>query len=218
MCSTLPLVRRISTGLALICIAAITACGKAPEKEAQTTGQTMMSPASGVVSNVAVRGDETLPPNHPPLPSAPPPHPIDSADNPSDLNQQLASLHPKQINKNINVSVPDSVKGKWVSASLAVAVGNGAEKKLKLGIGETISLTKGLQLHLVHFLPAYTSDSQTVTSSSNKLVNPAVQLQSILNGKVETEGWVFQKFPDFNSFTSEQIKVRLISAQHTRKK
>lgn len=222
MCFTLPLVRNISAGLALICITAIAGCDQTPsatdKKTVAETDQAMMTPASGVVSNIVVRGDETLPPNHPPLPSAPPPHPIDSVDNPSDLNQQLASLHPRQTNKKIDVSVPDSVKGRWASATLAVTVDNGPEKKLKLTIGETISLTKSLQLHLAHFLPAYTSDSQTVTSSSNKLVNPAVQIQSILNGKTETEGWVFQKFPDFNSFSSEQIKVRLISAQRARKK
>ncbi len=220
MCISIPFIRPITAGVVLACVAAITGCDRNTSSSADITdSQAMMTsaPASSVVSNVAIKGDETLPPNHPPLPSAPPPHPTNSANNPSDLNQQLASLHPRQANKKISVSVPDSVKGKWASATLAVTVENGAEKKLKLAIGETISLTKNLQLHLVHFLPAYTSDLQTVTSSSSKLVNPAVQIQSISDGRVEAEGWVFQKFPDFNSFTDEKIKVRLVSAQRARK-
>ena len=65
---------------------------------------------------------------------------------------------------------------------------------------------------------AYTSDFQTVTSSSNEQINPAVQVQATLNGQVVAEGWVFQNLPEFNSFKSEQVKVRLISAERTQKK
>jgi len=114
------------------------------------------------------------------------------------------------------VVVPDSVKGKWASATLSVTA-NGAEKEIKLAIGNKVSLGKNLQLQLVHYLPAYTSDFQSVTSSSNEQVNPAVQVQAIANGQVVSEGWVFQNLPEFNSFSSEQIKVRLISAEPAKK-
>lgn len=169
------------------------------------------------MSNIPVKGDEPLPPSHPPLPSAAPPHPTSDAGNPPDLNQQLASQHPKpEGKKKLAVAVPDSVKGKWASATIAVTV-DGAEKEIKLAIGNKVSLGKNLQLQLVHYLPAYTSDFQTVTSSSNEQINPAIQVQAISNGQVVSEGWIFQNLPEFNSFSSELVKVRLISAEPTKK-
>jgi hypothetical protein len=171
-----------------------------------------------MMSNVPVKGNEALPPSHPPLPTAPPPHPTAGTDTQTDLNQQLAAQHPKPAGKKkLTVVVPDSVKGKWASATLAVTT-DGGEKELKLAIGDKVSLGKNLQLQLVHYLPAYTSDFQSVTSSSNEQVNPAVQVQAISNGQVLAEGWIFQNLPEFNSFNSEQVKVRLISAERAQKK
>lgn len=217
-------VRYASTGLILACFVALGGCNQSPPPAAEKTPaaaaqtSTAPAPASNMTSNVPVKGNETLPPSHPPLPSATPPHPTGEAGNPPDLNQQLASQHPKPAGKKkLTVVVPDSVKGKWASAMLAVTA-EGAEKELKLAIGDKISLGKNLQLHLVHYLPAYTSDFQTVTSSSNEQVNPAVQVQAISNGQVVAEGWIFQNLPEFNSFSSEQVKVRLISAERAQKK
>ncbi|PWB53740.1 MAG: hypothetical protein C3F18_07070 [Nitrosomonadales bacterium] len=219
-------IRYASTGLFLACIVAINGCNqtpppaaeKTPPAAAQTSTAPAPAPAGNMISNIPVKGDEALPPSHPPLPSATPPHPTGAAATPPDLNQQLASQHPKPAGKKkLAVVVPDSVKGKWSSATLAVTAG-GAEKELKLAIGDTVSLGKNLQLHLVHYLPAYTSDFQSVTSSSNEQMNPAVQVQAISNGQVVAEGWIFQNLPEFNSFTSEQVKVRLISAERVQKK
>lgn len=221
MHSTLSTVRLVSAGLILTCIVAIGGCKQSPPPAEETppaAAQTSTAPASDMISNVPVKGDEALPPSHPPLPSATPPHPTGEAGNQPDLNQQLAAQHPQPAGKKKPaVVVPDSVKGKWASATLAVTAG-GSEKELKLAIGDKISLEKNLQLQLVHYLPAYTSDFQTVTSSSNEQINPAVQVQAISNGQVVAEGWVFQNLPEFNSFKSEQVKVRLISAERTQKK
>jgi len=224
MHSTLPPVRLASTGLILACIVAIGGCNQSPPPPAEKTppaaAQTSTPPASAsnMMSNVPVKGDEALPPSHPPLPSATPPHPTADAGSPPDINQQLASQHPQPAGKKkLAVAVPDSVKGKWTSATLAVTA-EGAEKELKLAIGDKISLGKNLQLHLLHYLPAYTSDFQTVTSSSNEQVNPAIQVQAISNGQVVAEGWIFQNLTAFNSFRSEQVKIRLISAERAQKK
>lgn len=217
---TSPIVRHVSTRLVLVCIiVAITGCDQTPPPSTEKAATVAQSnTAATMVSSVSVKGDEALPPNHPPLPSFTPPHPTNAAGTPPDLNQQLASLHPKQTGKKqLGVAVPANVKGKWASATLAVTI-DGAEKELKLAIGETTPLGENLQLHLVHFLPAYTSDAQTVTSSSNKPVNPAIQIQTLSNGQVVAEGWIFQKLPEFNSFNSNQIKVRLVSAERTRSK
>ncbi|MDO9188744.1 MAG: hypothetical protein Q8N54_01930 [Sulfurimicrobium sp.] len=212
-----------STGLILACLVAIGGCNQSTPPQAEKTPATTAqasapaAPAGNMISNVPVKGDEALPPSHPPLPAATPPHPTNDTGNPPDLNQQLAAQHPKPAGKKkLAVAVPDSVKGKWASATLAVTAG-GLEKEIKLAIGDKVSLGKNLQIQLLHYLPAYTSDFQTVTSSSNEQVNPAVQIQAISNGQVLTEGWIFQNLPEFNSFSSEQVKVRLISAERTQK-
>lgn len=219
-------VRLALTGLILASIVAINGCNqtpppaaeKTPPAAAQTSPAPAPAPAGNMMSNVPVKGDEALPPSHPPLPGATPPHPTGADGNRPDLNQQLASQHPKPAGKKkLAVVVPDSVKGKWSSATLAVTA-EGAEKELKLAIGDKVSVGKNLQLQLLHYLPAYTSDFQSVTSSSNEQVNPAVQVQAIANGQVVAEGWIFQNLPEFNSFNSEQLKVRLISAERSQKK
>jgi len=218
-----PLVRRVSTGLWLACVLAITGCDQTQPPAAKTPASTTQAdissaPADNMASTVMVKGDETLPPNHPPLPQIAPPHPTNAANSLSNLDRQLASQHPKPNGKKkLNVSVPDGVKGQWAAATLAVTV-DGAENQLKLSIGDTVSIGENLQLHLAHYLPAYTSDMQTVTSSSNEQRNPAVQVQAISNGQVVAEGWVFQKLPQFNSYRNKQVKVRLISAERAQNK
>lgn len=218
-----PAARYASTSLILVCLVAINGCNQTPPPPAEKTppaadqANTAPAPAGNMRSNIPVKGDEALPPSHPPLPSASPPHPTSDAGNPANLNQQLASQHPKpEGKKKLAVVVPDSVKGKWASATLAVTA-DGAEKEIKLAVGNKVALGKNLQLQLVHYLPAYTSDFQTVTSSSNEQINPAIQVQAIANGQVVSEGWIFQNLPEFNSFSSEQVKIRLISAEPTKK-
>lgn len=216
-------IQKLSTGLILLfTLATASGCNQNPPPTAEKTppaaSQTGSAPASSLISNVPVKGNEALPPSHPPLPPTASPHPTNDAENRSDLNQLIAAEHPKATGtKKLAVVVPDSVKGQWASATLSVSSG-GSDKEIRLAIGDKVSLGNKLQLHLVHYLPAYTSDFQSVTSSSNEQINPAVQVQTISNGQVVAEGWVFQNLPEFNSFRSEQVQVRLISAERSQKK
>lgn len=220
--------RTLILGFSLVCVAFIGGCDKNQGKPAGTAipaGPVAVPPASfgaasapppnvEKMSSVAVKGDEPLPPNHPPIAALKqPPHPGGAPGGNAILDQQIAAQHPKsEGKKKLEVVVPGSVKGKWAAAKIAVTV-NGAEKEIKAALGEKISLGNNLQLKVLHYFPAYTSDFKTVTSSSNEQSNPAIMVQAIANGKVVTEGWVFQNLPDFNSFKSEQIKVRLISGE-----
>jgi hypothetical protein len=222
----------LTLGLSLACAVFIGGCDKSQDKPAKTAAPAAPAtapaapaaatpapaPNGGKISNVPVTGNEPLPPNHPALPAATPPHPGGTAGANASIDQQIASQHPKPAGKTkLAVVIPDSVKGKWSAANIAVAT-NGAEKEVKVAIGDKISLGNNLQLQIVHYLPAYTSDFQTVTSSSNEQVNPAIMVQAIVNGKIAAEGWVFQKLPEFNSFHSEQAKVRLLSGERAQKK
>ncbi len=210
-------IQRIGAGLVLVSLLALGGCerGNPPATE-QAPAAIPQPPAAangGMRSNVPVKGDEELPPSHPPLPAAMPPHPTDGTDSRPDLDQRLAAEHPQGSgSKKLSVVVPDSVKARWTAATLAVRVG-GSEKEIKLAIGAKATLGSDLQLQLLHYLPAYTSNFQMVTSSSSDPLNPAVQIAVLSKGQVLAEGWVFQNLPDFNSFKSEQVHVRLVSGE-----
>lgn len=207
-------IQPVVAGVLLAAALALGGCERGtPPAAEQAPAAAPEAPAGGMVSNVPVRGDEALPPSHPPLPDAMPPHPTDAGGSRPDLDQRLAAEHPQASGKKtLTVVVPDSVKAQWTAATLAVNVG-GSERQLKLAIGDKANLGNDLQLHLLHYLPAYTSNFQMVTSSSGDPLNPAVQVAVIARGQVVAEGWVFQNLPDFNSFKSEQVQVRLVSGE-----
>jgi hypothetical protein len=209
-------VRPIGAGLFLVGLLTLAGCERSsPPAAEQAPAAAPETPAApgGMRSNVPVKGDEALPPSHPPLPAAMPPHPTEGTDSRPDLDQRLAAEHPQASgSKQLSVVVPDSVKARWTAATLAVRVG-GSEKEIKLAIGAKATLGSDLQLQLLHYLPAYTSNFQMVTSSSSDPLNPAVQIAVLSKGQVLAEGWVFQNLPDFNSFKSEQVHVRLVSGE-----
>ncbi len=94
-------IRKLSTGLILLfTLATASGCNQNPPPTAEKTppaaSQTGSAPANNLISNVPVKGNEALPPSHPPLPPTAfaPTRPID-AENRSDLNQLIAAEHPK---------------------------------------------------------------------------------------------------------------------------
>lgn len=204
-------------GLALAGALLMTACDNATKTAAPAPEKASAAPA-GLTSNVAVKGDEPLPPKHPPLPNASlPVHPPGgpAGNNKAALDQHLAAQHPQPASdkKKPRVSVPDSVKGKWAAVNIAVTGPDGKERTARVALGGSFALDGQTQLRIPHYLPAYTSDFATVTSASNEPKNPAIQVETIVDGKPVEQGWVFQNLPDFNSYRSEKIKVRLISAE-----
>ncbi|MHB1619065.1 MAG: hypothetical protein ACYCTY_03655 [Sulfuricella sp.] len=180
-------------------------CGKEEAKQAKTAPA---APLTNPVMPAPVKGDEPLPPNHPPLGTL-------SDNSPQTLDNGVAAIHPKLDGKKVlTVVVPDSIKGHWKAVNLVITGPDGKEKAVRAAVDGKIAIgADGAQLHVINFLPAYTSDFNTATSSSNEPTNPAVQVQLIKQGKVLAEGWVFQKLPDFNSFSSSLVKVKLVSAE-----
>jgi len=191
-------------------------CGKEEAKQAKTApaaqtaekSSTPAAPPTNPVMPAPVKGDEPLPPNHPPLGAV-------SDNSPQTLDKGVAAVHPKLDGKKVlAVVVPDSIKGHWKAVNLVITGQDGKEKAVRAAIDGKIAIgTDGAQLRVMNFLPAYTSDFNTATSSSNEPTNPAVQVQLIKQGKVLAEGWVFQKLPDFNSFSSSLVKVKLVSGE-----
>jgi len=208
-------------GLCVSCLVLVAGCGKNSDTPAQAPAPAApqaasavpaapAAPAGEMKSSVAVKGDEPLPPSHPPVGGAAP-HPSGTA--PID-SKELAAQHPQSSEKKqLSVNVPDSVKGKWAAVNLAVTGPDGKERTARVAIGDKLSLDKDTQLRVVHYLPSYTSDFSTVTSASNEEKNPAIQVETVVGGKAVEQGWVFKALPEFNSYRSERIKVKLISAE-----
>jgi hypothetical protein len=200
------------------CLLVISGCDKTPGTQVDYT--TVKQPAQAAtaapaVSNVPVTGNEPLPPKHPPLPNLPAAHPPMPASSDSQAsNAQFAEQHPQPSNKGaLAVSVPEEVRKAWSAVNLVVSGADGKEQSVRVRIGETLKLDKATSLRVVNYLPAYTSDFKTATSTSSEPKNPAIQVETSIDGKPGEQGWVFQLLPEFNSYRSDKIKIRLVSAE-----
>jgi hypothetical protein len=111
------------------------------------------------------------------------------------------------------LNIPAEVQAKWKSVELSLSGTDIAGGTHKIAIGGERDLGNGTALRVVAFVPAFQSDAGTVTSSSNKPENPAVLVQLMNNKQLHAEGWVFQKLPDFNTFKSDRVQVKLLGAQ-----
>ena len=114
------------------------------------------------------------------------------------------------------LNIPADVKAKWKSVELSVAGKDIPVRKLQIAIGAEAGIDKsGLTLRVVAYVPAFISDNGTVTSGSNNPDNPAVLVQLTDKGRVLSEGWVFQKLPDFNTYSNDKLQVQLLAASTT---
>jgi hypothetical protein len=121
--------------------------------------------------------------------------------------------HPAPSDKELALDLPDSIKQKWLAVGLEVMATDGAKHEIETMLGEETPLTDtGLSLRAEVFVPSYKSDFETVTSASDTLDNPAVKVALIENGQVVAKGWIFQNLPEFNSFSSDRVEIRLLSA------
>lgn len=130
-----------------------------------------------------------------------------------EANPDSGFVHPMS-NLSSTLRIPPEVKAKWKSVELSITATGGKEQRARVAIGDKVAIANtGLSLSVDAFVPAFMSDAGVVTSSSNQLDNPAVELQlRDHKGKI-AEGWVFQNLADFNSFSSKQVSVRLLSAE-----
>jgi len=110
------------------------------------------------------------------------------------------------------LNIPAEVKAKWKTTELSLAGPNLPLRTVKVAIGGETDVGKALVLRVLAYVPAFQSDSGTVTSASNNPDNPAVLVQLLEGKRPVAEGWVFQKLPDFNTFSTDRLKVQLLGA------
>lgn len=134
-----------------------------------------------------------------------------------DTKNSNVFVHPNTGGK-LKVITPEAVKSGWKAVKLAVAAGNTQEQHLRAVIGgKQVIDNLGLTLHVVTYLPSFKTVNQTITSESNRPDNPAVLLQVRDAQGASMEGWIFQNLPEFNTFRSGKMQIRLVSAESTEK-
>lgn len=113
------------------------------------------------------------------------------------------------------LNIPAEVLATWKSIELSLTGKGIPTRTTRVAVGGALKLANDLVLRVVAYVPAFRSDSGTVTSASNKPENPAVLLQLLEKDKLVAEGWIFQNLSDFNTFSSDRIKVQLLGASGT---
>ncbi len=195
----------------VVLFVSLSGCGKdqstpAPEERAMQEGGAVADP---------YQPGAPLPPNHPPLDGA------GESGAPAQYTQAGAENgmlgHPPDVvsseAKDVEVVVPDNIKGKWTAVQLAIAAGEeNGRNELVVPIGGQAEVADGMVLLVDAFLPDYTSDFEKATSASDTLNNPAALVHLMKQDKLVAKGWVFKNYPEFNTFDSSEVKIELLDA------
>ncbi len=114
--------------------------------------------------------------------------------------------HPVQqsepVKKETTVSVPASVKGKWLAVKIGVTDKRANKEAVyTVNIGSTFAIpNSNLSLKVETFLPHFIMEGTTLTSQSNSTKNPAAQIRVYENGKEIFKGWLFTLYPSTHAF------------------
>jgi hypothetical protein len=115
-------------------------------------------------------------------------------------------LKPTKSHRNIKekaVVVPPEVLRHWRAVKLVVIdKTRGTENIYDIPIGSTLTIpSSALAITVEAFLPAFTMEGPTITTSSNELVNPGAKVRIVENGVPVFQGWLFSKFPNTHAVT-----------------
>ncbi|MBI5906049.1 MAG: DUF2155 domain-containing protein [Deltaproteobacteria bacterium] len=112
------------------------------------------------------------------------------------------------------IVVPDAVKGAWKAVKVEIEF---KEKKSKKQF--TVPLRSefkvpdsDLTLKVGEFLPHFTMAADQITSGSNNLENPAVQIEVFQGGKEIFHGWLFSKYPAVHPFQHDKFGLVMLEA------
>jgi len=125
---------------------------------------------------------------------------------------QLRPSH--RIVREKRIVVPHEVLLRWKGVKIAVIDKiRGTENIYVVPIGEafTVPISK-LNIIVEVFLPAFTMQGATITTSSNELINPSAKISIDENGTYLFQGWLFTKFPNTHAVTHPRFGFSLIGA------
>ena len=111
----------------------------------------------------------------------------------------------------LQISVPDSVKGKWSAVKLVVE-DKSTKKKQEFTVNLNSELkvpNSNLKVAVGDFLPEFRMDAQNITSASNEPNNPAVRIRVFEGDKEIFKGWLYSKFPAIHPFEHPKYGLTL---------
>jgi len=125
-------------------------------------------------------------------------------------NIKLSTSH--RTVKEKTVIVPAEVSRRWKAVKLVVLDKiRGTENIYVIPIGSQVTIpTSALTITVEAFLPAFTMEGRTITTSSNELVNPSAKIRISENGIPVFQGWLFAKFPNRQAVSHPKFGISLI--------
>jgi hypothetical protein len=125
-------------------------------------------------------------------------------------NLKLRSSH--RTVKEKAVIVPPEVSRRWKAVKLVVLDKiRGTENIYVIPIGSQVIIpSSALTITVEAFLPAFTMEGRTITTSSNDLTNPSAMIRISESGTPIFQGWLFSKFPNRAAVSHPKFGFHLI--------
>jgi hypothetical protein len=114
--------------------------------------------------------------------------------------------HPKVI------IVPDSVKDAWTAVRIQVEYRDkNTKKRYTVPLNSDFEVPDSdVTLRVGSFLPHFTMTTDTITSGSDRLENPATNVEVLRDGHPVFRGWLFAKHPDVHPFEDDKLTLTLV--------
>ena len=121
--------------------------------------------------------------------------------------------------KEKTVIVPPEVSRRWKAVKLAVIdKTRGTENIYTVPIGSQYTIpSSALTINVEAFLPAFTMEGTTITTSSNELLNPGAKVRISVSGTPVFQGWLFSKFPNTHAVAHPRFGFSLIGVVPVKK-
>jgi hypothetical protein len=119
---------------------------------------------------------------------------------------------PNMPKKDRKIIVPKEVTAKWKAVKLAIEDKKAkSSKEYTVAVGSDLAVpnTK-ITIKVLAFLPDFRMGETDITSASDKLNNPAVQVAILEPGKEEWKGWLYANHPAIHPFPHESVGVTLV--------
>ncbi|MBI5599618.1 MAG: hypothetical protein HY890_07780 [Deltaproteobacteria bacterium] len=192
--------------LAVVAAVFLGACGKKeeakkPVEEKKEVQQTMVEPQQQA-PQMQAGGAGALPQGHPSIGDMP-------------QQREMPVEHPKGVKGKAEkpVRISEAIKAKWKVVDIEVADSTARTKdvvKVSVGVKTPLKDT-GYAVKVEAFVPDYTMMENAIESKSAEPNNPAVLVELSKGDKVVARGWVFKKFPTFNSYSNERFTLALLT-------
>lgn len=125
-----------------------------------------------------------------------------------------AAEAPITVNKGeMQVIVPDMVKGKWKDVKIEVTNKQSSQKStitVPMGGEAAVTGTK-MTVKLMAFLPEFKMEGLNITSASNDPKNPAAQVVVTEDGKEVWSGWLYALHPEVHPFEHPNYSLILVA-------